>query len=329
MNSKLSIAIAAILGAVSGARSAGSDHGDAVAKALEEITVTAQRRTQSMQDVPISMQAFTGQALQQLNIQTFDDYIKYLPNVTSANNGPGQNEVFMRGLSAGSQASQGSSSTGTVPERRHLSRQSIGPVAEPQSRHLCRRFEPYRGSRRPAGHPVRRGRASGRDSLHHQSAQDRRDRSQRQGRLRHHRSRRQQFGCDGGPESAADRRAHGGARRHLQRSARRLHRQRAGDLHAQEHRPRHSLRGLSGRQRDNVRTDCRTVATACRRAARRINNNSVVETSHQPGDLPRHTRSSCCTSSTTIGTCFWRRPTKTCIRRECSTSNPTPRMEPR
>src|SRR6266478_163047 len=114
MNSKLSISIAAILGALSGARclaatvEGGSD-------ALEEITVTAQRRSQSIQDVPISMQAFTGQALQQLNIQTFDDYIKYLPNVTSANNGPGQNEVFMRGLSAGSQASQGSSSTGLFP----------------------------------------------------------------------------------------------------------------------------------------------------------------------------------------------------------------------
>ncbi len=68
-----------------------------------------------MQNVPISMQAFTGQTLQQLNIQTFDDYIKYLPNVTSANNGPGQNEVFMRGLSAGSQASQGSAATGLWP----------------------------------------------------------------------------------------------------------------------------------------------------------------------------------------------------------------------
>src|SRR5271155_3166531 len=114
MNSKLSIAIAAVLGAVSGARSlaatveGGSD-------ALEEITVTAQRRSQSMQDVPISMQAFTAQSLQELNISTFDDYIKYLPNVTSANNGPGQNEVFMRGLSAGSQASQGSAATGLFP----------------------------------------------------------------------------------------------------------------------------------------------------------------------------------------------------------------------
>ncbi len=114
MNTKLSISIAAVLGALSGARSLAAT-AEGGSEALEEITVTAQRRSQSMQDVPISMQAFTGQALQQLNIQTFDDYIKYLPNVTSANNGPGQNEVFMRGLSAGSQASQGSSSTGLFP----------------------------------------------------------------------------------------------------------------------------------------------------------------------------------------------------------------------
>src|SRR5450432_1433476 len=114
MNSKLSISIAAVLGTLSAASSLAAT-AEGASDALEEITVTAQRRVQSMQDVPISMQALTGQTLQQLNITTFDDYIKYLPNVTSANNGPGQNEVFMRGLSAGSQASQGSSSTGLFP----------------------------------------------------------------------------------------------------------------------------------------------------------------------------------------------------------------------
>jgi outer membrane receptor protein involved in Fe transport len=82
---------------------------------LEEITVTAQRRSESMQNVPISMQAFTSETLKQLNVSTFEDYIKFLPNVTTANNGPGQNEVFMRGLSAGSQPSQGSASTGLWP----------------------------------------------------------------------------------------------------------------------------------------------------------------------------------------------------------------------
>src|ERR1700720_1544546 len=114
MNSKLSISIAAALIALSGASSLAAT-AEGGSDALEEITVTAQRRSQSMQDVPIAMQAFTGQALQQLNISTFDDYIKYLPNVTSANNGPGQNEIFMRGLSAGSQPSQGSGSTGLYP----------------------------------------------------------------------------------------------------------------------------------------------------------------------------------------------------------------------
>src|SRR3984893_3388494 len=114
MNSKLSIAIAAILSSLPSARMLAAP-AEAGSEALEEITVTAQRRAESMQDVPISMQALTGQALEQLNITTFDDYIKYLPNVTSANNGRGQNEGFMRGLSAGSQASQGSSSTGLYP----------------------------------------------------------------------------------------------------------------------------------------------------------------------------------------------------------------------
>jgi outer membrane receptor protein involved in Fe transport len=118
MNSKISYAIAAILGGASfGASAAEPTSGSSEASAgeLGEITVTAQRRVENMQDVPISMQALTGQTLQQLNIATFDDYIKYLPNVTTANNGPGQNEVFMRGLSAGSQASQGSGSTGLWP----------------------------------------------------------------------------------------------------------------------------------------------------------------------------------------------------------------------
>jgi iron complex outermembrane recepter protein len=127
VNARISCAVAAILGGVSlaascsaAAQTAPSDNGAAApaspaSEALATITVTAQRRTENMQDVPISMQALTAQTLQQLNVSTFDDYLKFLPNVTSASNGPGQNEIFMRGLSAGSQASQGSGSTGLWP----------------------------------------------------------------------------------------------------------------------------------------------------------------------------------------------------------------------
>jgi len=118
MNSKISYAVAAILSGASAAAAAAEPAAgttEGASEALTEITVTAQRRTENMQDVPISMQAFTAERLQQLNVQTFDDYLRYVPSVTSASNGPGQSEIFMRGLSAGSQPSQGSASTGLWP----------------------------------------------------------------------------------------------------------------------------------------------------------------------------------------------------------------------
>ena len=108
-NKKLSSTIAAILSglpatlvhAASAAESEASD-------SIQEITVTAQRRSESIQNVPISIQALTAETLTQLSVTTFDDYVKYLPNVTAPSNGPGQSDIFMRGLSAGSTGSQSS-----------------------------------------------------------------------------------------------------------------------------------------------------------------------------------------------------------------------------
>src|SRR5277367_6469031 len=88
--SKLSCAIAAILGSSApglGVAATASD-ADANSDAIQEITVTATRRTENIQDVPISIRALTGDTLAQLNVRTLDDFIKYLPNVSTANNGP-------------------------------------------------------------------------------------------------------------------------------------------------------------------------------------------------------------------------------------------------
>ncbi|WP_232280904.1 TonB-dependent receptor [Novosphingobium nitrogenifigens] len=76
-----------------------------------EILVTAQRRTQSVQSVPMTLQALSGDALSKLNVTTFSDLLKYTPNVTFGNNGPGQGAIFMRGLSAGYGGEQ---SAGTI-----------------------------------------------------------------------------------------------------------------------------------------------------------------------------------------------------------------------
>jgi iron complex outermembrane receptor protein len=115
-NTKLYCAIAAILSGSGAVYAQTATEASAESsEQIQTIVVTAQRRSESIQDVPISIQAFTGQTLKELNVTTFDDYIKYLPNVSAASNGPGQNEIFMRGLSAGVQPSQGSGSTGLFP----------------------------------------------------------------------------------------------------------------------------------------------------------------------------------------------------------------------
>jgi outer membrane receptor protein involved in Fe transport len=68
---------------------------------LEEIIVTAQKRTENLQEVPLSIAAFDTAKLDELNIQDFKDYAKYLPNVSYYQFGPGFARVFMRGVSSG------------------------------------------------------------------------------------------------------------------------------------------------------------------------------------------------------------------------------------
>ncbi len=115
-NSTLSCSIAMILGTqAAGMVRAATADADTAADAIQEITVTAQRRTENMQDVPIQIQALTAETLTQLNVSTFDDFVKYLPNVTSASNGPGQGVIFMRGLATSTLATQGSSGIGSFP----------------------------------------------------------------------------------------------------------------------------------------------------------------------------------------------------------------------
>ncbi|MEH6549864.1 MAG: TonB-dependent receptor [Pseudomonadales bacterium] len=71
------------------------------AQMLEEVVVTATKREVSMQDVPMSIQAFDSTALEQLGITEFDDYTLLLPSVSYQTTGPGNNTIYMRGASDG------------------------------------------------------------------------------------------------------------------------------------------------------------------------------------------------------------------------------------
>jgi len=82
---------------------------------IEEITVTAQRRDQSLQDVPFTVQAITGDQLKQLDVVSFNDLIKYTPNVTFSGNGPGTGNIYVRGLGGVNNGNQSQSVTAPFP----------------------------------------------------------------------------------------------------------------------------------------------------------------------------------------------------------------------
>ncbi|MEO1221176.1 MAG: TonB-dependent receptor plug domain-containing protein [Pseudomonadota bacterium] len=64
------------------------------------IVVTAQRRSEDLQDVPISVSAIGEEQLDELNIDTFEDYLDQIPSVTAGGNGPGQSTIYIRGLAS-------------------------------------------------------------------------------------------------------------------------------------------------------------------------------------------------------------------------------------
>jgi len=82
---------------------------------LQEVTVTATRRSESVQDVPLTVQAITGAQLSQLNIVNEYDLFKYTPNVTYSGNGPGTGNIFMRGLGGVGSGNQSQSTTAAFP----------------------------------------------------------------------------------------------------------------------------------------------------------------------------------------------------------------------
>jgi len=120
-NPKISAAVAAILSAsattlvFAAAPADTSAEAAAPSEGVQEVVVTAQRRSENLQDVPITVQAITGDQLQKLNVVSFNDLLKYTPNVSFSGNGPGTGNIFMRGLGGVGSGNQSQSTTAPFP----------------------------------------------------------------------------------------------------------------------------------------------------------------------------------------------------------------------
>ena len=77
---------------------AGRWSGAVASDELLEVIVTANRREESLQDVPLTIQSVSAEQLRELSITSLNDLLRYTPNVTYSGNGPGTGNIFIRGL---------------------------------------------------------------------------------------------------------------------------------------------------------------------------------------------------------------------------------------
>jgi outer membrane receptor protein involved in Fe transport len=93
--SKINQAVVAAIAAMSASHATAQE-----AREIEEVVVTATKRAVPLQDVPIAVQALTEDAIEDLGITNFEDYLIQLPGITAGGGGPGQNTIYIRGLAS-------------------------------------------------------------------------------------------------------------------------------------------------------------------------------------------------------------------------------------
>ena len=67
---------------------------------VEEVVVTARKKAESLQDVPLSVSALRESSLEEKGINVFEDYLLQLPSVTAGGAGPGTSTIYIRGLAS-------------------------------------------------------------------------------------------------------------------------------------------------------------------------------------------------------------------------------------
>jgi outer membrane receptor protein involved in Fe transport len=95
------VSLIAITGGIaSGAVAQDSTAPAAKERRLNTVQVTATKRSESAQSIPVTVTALGEQELEQLGIKNFNDYLVQLPGVTAGGSGPGQSTIYIRGLAS-------------------------------------------------------------------------------------------------------------------------------------------------------------------------------------------------------------------------------------
>ncbi len=93
---------------------------------IEEVVVTATKRELSVQDVPVAMQAFTAETLQNMGADQVDGYYRMVPNFAVVDRGAGGKLYSIRGISTGL-VTQGASTVGVYIDEMPISAAGFQP----------------------------------------------------------------------------------------------------------------------------------------------------------------------------------------------------------
>ena len=94
----ISSVVAAILGTALANTGVAAD--DSSSSGVQEVVVTAQRRTENLQTVPLSVTALDNSTIERMGITTLRDLAREVPGLNVVSSGPGQNILIMRGISS-------------------------------------------------------------------------------------------------------------------------------------------------------------------------------------------------------------------------------------
>ncbi len=82
-----------------------SNSGSGGAEGLQEVLVTANKRRESAREVPGAVTVISGGKLESIGASNFQDFATYVPGLSSASDGVGENQIAIRGITSGAQIS--------------------------------------------------------------------------------------------------------------------------------------------------------------------------------------------------------------------------------
>jgi len=121
-NQRKAIAVA-VSTAIAGTASAQ----DQTENTLEEIIVTATKRSESLQDIPMSVTAFTDEKIILQGFKQMDDYAGQIPGLTVNRREPGGANVIMRGCAVSSVSFGGTSTTSIYLDEQPITVSGFNP----------------------------------------------------------------------------------------------------------------------------------------------------------------------------------------------------------